>query len=1170
MYYLTCGEHSVSSKKISERIAGLPVSQISKVMKLTFVFLTAFLLNVSAKSSAQNVTINLKNATLDKVFREIEKQTGYGFLFTKKMLKDADKVTLNVKNTPVRDVIKLCFNNQPLEYTIENNTIIVSRTPEKSLLNTDLSAAIPEALIHGIVKDENGKPLAGVSIILKGTKKGTSTKADGSFSIEAQVGEVLEFSFVGYQNRSVTVGQNTNLSIVMVVQATMGNDVVVVGYGTSKKSDLTGSVATAPIADMKKAPVLSFDQALEGRIAGVSVSSVDGQPGSAINIVIRGNNSITQDNSPLYVVDGFPIEDPNNNAINPDDIESISVLKDASATAIYGARGANGVIIITTKSGKIGAPVVNFGAYYGRQSVSHTVSMMNPYNFVQYQLQQNPGDSTVTGSAAYYYLKNGLTLNNYQDTADVNWQSLMFRPAPMSNYDLSVSGGSAQTKYAISGSIFDQDGVIINSGYKRYQGRIVLNQNIGKQIKTGINVNYTHLQQFGVSPSSFLTSTSATSTLMYSILGFKPFGPTNQAFDPNVNPGNDYRFNPVLNQQNLVRQNNTNNLAANAFVTYAITKNLTLKVSGGINTLMLQQVSFNDTLTSSGNPHATFNRGVNGSVNYITNNSWLNENTLTYDKRFNENHHLNVVAGITEQGQHTSQYSLSNTQLPTQATNVSWLSSGAGTPTINSTASLNSLVSFLGRANYTYHSDYLLTASFRADGSSKFAPQNHWSYFPSGAFAWKFGNAPVIKKIKAISDGKLRISYGLTGNNRVGDFPYLTQYSVSTVQQGYTFNNTEQSGLIPSTLGNPDLKWETTGQWDLGLDMGFLDNRINLTTDVYKKITKNLLLNANIPTSYGFSSIFQNIGSVQNQGLEISINTVNIQNRNFSWNSSFNIAFNASKVLALAQNQNSFFQYAPYDNGVSSIPAFLVQVGKPLGLMYGPVFDGIYQYSDFDKSASGTYTLKTNTPTNGNVASSIQPGDIKYKDLNGDGVVNNNDFTVIGRGLPLNTGGFTNDFTYKGFDLNIFFQWSYGNDILNANRLVFEGNNLGNSGLNQYASYENRWTPDNPSNTLFRAGLKGTSSGPIGNSFSSRVVEDGSYLRLKTVSLGYNLPGHLMKKWGIRNINVYVAAQNLYTWTKYTGNDPEVSVFNSPLTPGVDYSAYPRAKTVTFGIKASL
>jgi TonB-linked SusC/RagA family outer membrane protein len=1170
MYYITCREQVVSARKFFKRISLLLTPQISKAMKITFVFLTAFLLNVSAKNFGQQVTLNVKNVAMDKVFREIEKQTGYGIYFTKKMLKDAGRITLVVKNKPVKDVLQLCFSKQPFTFSIENNAIIISVRPASADRQPDLSTAIPQALIsiHGIVKDANGNPLAGVSVVIKGTGKGTSTSADGRFTIDANAGDVLEFSFVGYEKRSVKVGPSNNLSIVMIIEATMGNEVVVVGYGTTKKSDLTGAVATAPIGDMQKAPVRSFTEALAGRIAGVVVSSVDGQPGSTNNIVIRGNNSITGDNSPLYVIDGFPNESINSNSINPDDIESISVLKDASATAIYGARGANGVIVITTKTGKVGPPVVSFSTYYGIQKVNHSVPLMDPYNFVKYQLENSPGDTTVNFSGAYYFLKNGVTLDSYRDSANIDWQSRLFRSAPMKNYDLSVSGGNAQTKYTISGNILDQDGVIINSNYKRYQGRFSLNQNLGKNFKTAVNVNYSHLEQSGQNPAG--GNGSATSTLMYSTWGFRPFGKNllDDPFDDNISSANDYRFNPIINQQHILRQNNTNNLAANAFVEYAITKDLKLKISGGINTLINQSVSFNDTLTSSGNPRATFNKGVNGSVNYSTTNVWLNENTLTYNKRFNKNNSLNLLAGVTEQGRHTSLNGLSNSQLPTQATNVSWLSSGAGVPTITSDASLNTIASFLSRANYTYHSDYLFTASFRADGSSKFSPENHWSYFPSGAVAWKFGNNPLIKNIKAISDGKLRLSYGLTGNNRVSDFPYLTQYSISTVQQGYTFNNLEQSGLIPQTLGNPNLKWETTAQWDLGLDMGFLNGRIDLTVDLYKKVTKDLLLNARIPTSYGYNSIFKNIGKVQNQGLEISINTVNIRRSDFSWNTNFNIAFNANKVLALTENQNSDFAGAPYDNSVSNIPAFLFQVGKPLGLMYGPIWDGVYQYSDFDKSPSGTYALKATIPTNGNVRSTIQPGDIKYRDLNGDGIVDRNDFTVIGRGLPIHTGGITNDFNYKGFNLSVFFQWSYGNDILNANRLVFEGNNLGKTGLNQYASYENRWTPDNPSNTLYRAGLN--SQGPIGNSFSSRVVEDGSYLRLKTISLGYNLPKDLFKKLGIRNLNFYVAAQNLYTWTKYTGNDPEVSIFNSVLSPGVDYSAYPRAKTITVGLKASL
>jgi TonB-linked SusC/RagA family outer membrane protein len=906
--------------------------------------------------------------------------------------------------------------------------------------------------------------------------------------------------------------------------------------------------------------VRSFDEALAGRVAGVTVSSSDGQPGSAINIVVRGNNSITQENSPLYVVDGFPIEDPNNNTINPDDIASLVVLKDASATAIYGARGANGVILITTKQGKEGAATVTLNTWYGFQQIPETPALLSPYEFVKLQLERSPGDTTSENTAAYHYLRDGKTLDNYRDTGVIDWQSKMFRVAPMQNYSISITGGTAATKYAISGSILNQKGVVINSDYKRYQGRVVLDQLIGKHMKVGINTNYSYMKQSGISPSyAATTGGSVSSSMMYSIWGYRPFGNglDEEEQDEIIDPSVDFRYNPVINQQNTVRDNNFNNLTANAYAEYNITPELKLRVTGGITTNQKQAVQFNNEHTYMGNPRLR-QGGINGSVVYSHNNSWVNENTLTYTRKFNSDHSLVLLAGFTEQEVKTSAYGGSATVLPEQATDVNWLDNG--TPSgITARSSSNTLASFLWRANYNFQSKYLLTASFRADGSSKFAPENHWSYFPSGAIAWRFSQEDFMKNNKVISDGKLRVSYGVTGNNRVGDFTYLSQFSTSPISQGYTFNNENVPGTIPALLGNPNLKWETTSQVDMGLDLEFYNGRISFTADAYSKKTTNLILNSTIPSSYGYTTIYKNIGSVQNQGLEFSVNTVNLRTRNFSWSSGFNISFNANKVLALIENQESITNlYAPYDNGSKTIPAFIAKVGNPLGLMYGPVWDGIYQAGDFDE-VGNTYVLKNKVPTNGNTRNTIQPGDIKYKDINEDGVVDTKDFAIIGRGIPIHTGGFNNNFTCKNFDLNVFFQWSYGNDILNINRIVFEGG--GRVGLNQFASIADRWTPENPSNTIART--KG--EGPVANQFSTRVIEDGSYLRLKTVSLGYTLPDIIMKRINIRSLRIYASGQNLLTWTKYSGMDPEVSIYNSVLTPGVDFSAYPRARTITFG-----
>lgn len=1134
------------------------------VMKLSILLLTITFLQLKAKSYGQQITLHEKNTSIEKVFEQINEQTGYQFVVTRDMLRQANKISIDVVKAPLNRVLEICFENQPLTYTLKDKAIIVRMKPKQGDASSQTLAPIR---VTGKVTDDKGNPLVGVTIKVKNGTTGGVTDAQGNYAITVPENAVLIASYIGYLQQEIPVNGRTAINIVLKASVSELNQLVVVGYGATQRKDLTGAISTAPVNDMMKAPVPSFAQALEGRLAGVVVSSPDAQPGSGLNIVIRGDNSITQDNSPLYVVDGFPIEDPDQNMVDPNDIASIEVLKDASATAIYGARGANGVIIITTKKGKEGPPVVTFNASYGFQDVMKTMKLMSPYNFVKYQMEVSPGDTNTIGSAASYYLRNGTTLNSYLDTPAIDWQSKLFRVVPIQNYNIAIRGGSKNTRYSISGNVFDQDGIIINSDYTRYQGRIVLDQNINDKLKVGINTNYSYLKQNGIPPAySSQSGGSSTKTMMYSVWGYRPFGNNllNNAFDPEVSSNNDYRFNPILNQENLVRTNTSNILNANAYIQYNITPKLTLRITGGIYSNIGESISFNDTLTSYGNPVLSIN-GINGSDIFSKNNSWVNENTLTYDNTFNKYHHLNLMVDFSDQKNTSSTGGAAAINLPQQANNIAWLSSGTPSQVYSGSTS-STLSSFLGRANYIYKSKYLLTVSCRADGSSKFAPQNRWSYFPSGALAWRFGDEDFIRNIPFISNGKIRASYGVTGNNRVADFSYLSQFSTSPIGQGYSFEGTPVPGTIPVQLGNPDLKWETTAQTDLGLDVGFFQDRIELTADIYRKKTTNLLLNTEIPASYGFTTIFENIGSVRNQGLEISLNTVNIKTKNFSWRSSFNIAFNENKVLSLAQNQQSITDlYAPFDNTISTVPAFIAIVGQPLGLMYGPVWDGVYQYSDFSKSASGAYILNSNVPSNGNPRSVIQPGDIKYKSLTGDSVVNSADFTVIGHGLPIHTGGFSNDFTYKSFDLNVFFQWSYGGDILNANRLVFEGNFNAKTGLNQFVDYVNRWTPDNPSNTLFRTG----GQGPNANLFSSRVIEDGSYLRLKTVSLGYNIPTDLIHKWNIQNLRIYISSQNVYTWTKYSGMDPEVSIYNNVLTPDVDFSAYPRARTITFGINAS-
>ncbi|MET3115684.1 TonB-linked SusC/RagA family outer membrane protein [Pedobacter sp. CG_S7] len=1120
---------------------------------MTFCFCSLAIANESYSQKILNntVQIELKDVTLDAALQALSAKANIKFAYQDKMVRTSLQVNQNFSEVKLSQVLRKILTPYQLTYYMVDDVVVIIKQANQDV-------------IKGKVTDSSGTSMSGVSISIKGGS-GTYSDQNGNFSIKADADAILVFSYMGFIRQEVSIGKNSFINVKLIAEVSDLNEVIVVGYGTVKKSDLTGSVDKVNMKDALKAPVRSFAEFLAGRVAGVQVSSTDGQPGAGVNIVIRGNNSITQDNSPLYVIDGFPNENLDPNVINPEDIESIEVLKDASATAIYGARGSNGVIIITTKKGQEGPPIISFKTSYGIQNRLKNLDLMNPSDFVNYQLERdtNPTD---TLSPTALYLGEGRTLDFYKTAPEINWQDLILRQAPIQNNSLSISGGNAKTRYSVSGSLINQDGIIINSDYKRYQGRVTLDQTVNAKLKVGINVNYSNLGQTGISPSQ--SGGNAATTLLYSVYGSRPVtgvrditGIEDDLFDPTVNLSTEYRINPVINQQNLVRKYSSRNLTANAYAQYAILPELVLRVTGGIFNTAGQYESFSNSKTLYGSRRTTWGAsyGVNGSINNSENNSWINENTLTWNKKIND-HSINILGGVTEQAGNTSAYAFAASNLPNETLGIRGLNEGLPIPlgTV-ATASLWRMSSFLGRANYNYKSKYYVTTSFRADGSSKFSPENRWGYFPSAAVSWRLIEEGFMKNIRAVSDAKIRLSYGLTGNNRVSDFAYLSTAGLP-IYNTYIFNNVYNSSLVPLTTGNKDLKWETTSQFNAGLDLGFLKDRINLTADIYRKKTYDLLLNASLPFSMGYTNAFKNIGSMSNEGLELSLNAVPVQTKNFSWTSNINIAFNKSKILSLTEGQEYLTSAINWDNNWSTLPAYISKVGMSVGNMYGFIWDGVYQYDDFDKNTtSGAYVLKDGITTNGNTRSLIKPGDIKYKDLNGDGTVNASDYTAIGRGLPIHTGGFNNSFTYKQFDLNLFFQWSYGNDAMNVNRLVFEGNVFNKPYLNQLTSYNNRWTPENTNTDLYRTG------GFFGGGYSSRTVEDASYLRLKTVAFGYNLPAKLSTKLGIRTFRIYTSAQNVITWTKYSGVDPEVSNYNSVLTPGFDFSSYPQARTIVIG-----
>ena len=1040
-----------------------------------------------------------------------------------------------------------------------------------------MTVAMAQVLVKGTVIDKTGESVIGASIQVKGTTQGTITDIDGKFSLGVpDKKSVIVISFIGYATKELQVDPSKPMSIVLEEDTKVLDEVVVVGYQEVRKKDLTGSVAKADMNELLNTPVGSFDQTLGGRIAGVNVSSGEGTPGGTMNIVIRGNNSLTQDNSPLYVIDGFPVEDAAiASTINPSDIESLDILKDASATAIYGARGANGVVIITTKKGKVGKAQITYDGSVTMQHVTRTIPMMDAYEFVKLQAETYPASiANSTGGYLMEYQGKQRTLEDYRDIFQYDWQDEILRTALQHNHNIRITGGTEGVRYNASVSYYNQDGILLNSGYERFQARA---NTVVKRDKLDISLttNYSRSIQTGSTPSE--TSYSGMNNLFYSVWGYRPVTYPNKSMesllndvmDEAIDSSNDYRFNPIRSLKEEYRKYYINNLQMNGYVSYEFIKGLKLKVSGGYTYDARKNDQFNNSNTRYGGPTSTDK--VNAQIIRNERLTWLNENTLTYQTNIKKKHFFNSLIGITFQNSDYEYYSLKSTHIPNESLGMAGMADG----TLSSSSSLKSswaMMSYLARLNYNYKSKYYATASFRADGSSKFSKKHRYGYFPSGSLAWNFMEEEFMAPIKkVVGAGKLRVSWGLTGNNRIGEYDYYALLQMLKEKQGdyisngsipsgvYPFDNDMSSvGMVPVSLPNEDLKWETTEQWNVGLDLSFFDERLNFTADVYRKTTRDLLLEASLPLVSGYYSATKNIGKVRNDGLELSLSTVNIKTKDFTWTSDFNIAFNKNEVLELAENQLSLTTAAKFDQNYNSQPSYIAKVGLPMGMMYGYLYEGTYKYDDFIKSGN-SYTLKDNVPYFSSEANT-QPGMPKYKDINGDGVIDSNDRTIIGRGLPIHTGGFTNSFAYKGFDLSIFFQWSYGNDIMNANRLFFE-NAGGKKDLNQFASYANRWTPDNPDSDI-PAATKSASN----NVISSRIIEDGSYLRLKTVTLGYTFPKTLIAKAKLSNARVYLAAQNLWTWTSYSGYDPEVSIRNSALTPGLDFSSYPRAFTLSFGV----
>lgn len=1002
-----------------------------------------------------------------------------------------------------------------------------------------------EQTISGRVYDsENNEPLPGVNILAKGTTVGTVTDIDGAYRLTApDEVSTLVFSSIGYATQEVGINGRSELNVTLSADIQSLSEVVVVGYGTVKKSDLTGSVASVDGEAIREMPLTSLDQGLQGQAAGVQVIQASGQPGAVATVRIRGGNSLQGGNEPLYVIDGFPIYNGggienargggNNNGprvnalamLNPSDIESMEILKDASATAIYGSRGANGVVLITTKSGKRGRDQISFETYYGVQEVRKTIDVMNATQFAE--------------MANEAYTNDGLDPRFTQEEIasfgeGTDWQDEIFRTAPIQNYQLTFSGGDEKTTYSVSGGYFSQDGIITNSYFNRLSARANLRRKINEKLTMG-----THLTVNRGKSNVLQTSTDGGggtgvvlgAIMMSPVLGI--YEDEEQTRYTQTNSG-ILLPNPVATAREIDNISTTTRFLGDIYGEYEITEGLTAKVSLGADILANKGDYYEPSFIYQGSGN-----GGRGRVSYLQSTTWLNENTLSYSKQLNQDHAINLLAGITFQGNRTEFVSASSQGFVTDALEQNNLQSGAIYNQPNTRTPEWGLLSYLGRINYNLKERYLFTFTGRLDGSSRFGEGNKYGFFPSGAVAWRAVEEDFIQDLGVFDDLKLRASYGLTGNQEIGQYNSLA----TMTSNNYVFGGNLVTGFRPNRVPNPELQWERTAQFDVGLDMGFMQNRFRVTADYYHKKTTNLLFSANIPWTSGFSTALQNIGSVQNQGVELTLGA-DILTGPLTWTSSFNIAFNRNKVLDLGEVDFFFAGGSSGHLKVNNVSK--VAVGEPIGSFFGYLSDGIFQ-------------------NEGEVANSAQPnaqpGDRRYRDLNGDGQISaEGDRTVIGLAQPDFFGGWTNNFQWNGFELNVFTQWNYGNDILNYNRFELE---LPTGGQNISADMVNRWTPQNPSTEFPRA----TRQRAI--LFSDRQLEDGSFLRIKTLTFAYNFPG--LQSTRIGGLRLYFTAQNFLTFTNYTGFDPEVSRYGATnLNLGEDYGVYPVAKTYMVGLNLTL
>ena len=1037
--------------------------------------------------------------------------------------------------------------------------------------------------VNGVVtSDDNNAPLEGVTIKIKGGSTATTTGKDGKFKITGKDGKfTLVFSSVGFANTEVAVNNKAVVNARLTAATSDLDDVVVIGYQSVKRKDLLASVSSVGAKELKDIPINSAAEALNGRLAGVTATTAEGSPDAEIRVRVRGGMSISQDNSPLYIVDGVQVES-GLNTIAPQDIQNIDVLKDAAATAIYGARGANGVIVITTKTGKPGKLKVGYNGFVGVKNLAKELDVLSPYEFVVYQYERSRGSNADSTTFARNYGTTWDTLANYKNVPAVNYQDVVMGVTGIAQtHNVSATGGTKLTTYNFNFTHNNDKAIVLNSRFQRNLINVKAEHKITKNIRFSVGGRYTNQDVYGAGVSD---DKGTSFNRLRSAVKYRPFLSVGQDIDDNdpiadPNVGNGLSLiNPIQLANAEYRKKSTEAYNVTGSLTYNISKKLTFKSTFGYDHNTVVDKQFSDTITA----YSTTQGDKKPIISLDTSNRKIltNSNVLTYAlKDLKGGHDLDFLLGEetyqleTETRGRTIKGFALNTW-PNKAFAENSTGTIVGVPRLYK--SKYTSLSFFSRINYSLLDKYLFSFNVRADAASNFAAENRWGYFPAGSFAWRISNEKFLKDVKFISDVKFRASLGTVGNNRIPDYLFLTTFRND--QFYYGINGQLVQGFNSTSLVNEKLKWEQSVSRNIGLDLSLFQKRLDISVDYYNNDSKDLLLNVPVASTYGYSTQLQNIGKTNNRGVEVQLNAVIMrkQKSNFNWTANFNIAFSRTRVKALGVNQQSFFPGASW--GVSGQPTdYIIRIGDPVGSMWGLVTDGFYKVNDFDYNATTrTYTLKAGVVNDTKIVGTPQPGTIKFKDLNGDGSVDlDNDRQIIGDPTPDFTGGLNQQFTYKQWDASIFLNFSYGNDIYNANNI--ELTNAYSNNSNMLDIMKTRWRTINEQGQtltdpaqLATLNANATIWKPIVGSGAfyphSWAIEDGSFLRVNNITLGYTLPVKALTKIRISKLRFYATANNLAVFTSYSGYDPEVSVRRSPLTPGLDYSAYPKSRSFVFGV----